>query len=50
MGSGSEKSESPTSVKTEWQKPTVRQLRAGAAEAGAGTVDDGDPGAADKDS
>lgn len=37
---------SPTSPKAKWRKPAVRQLRAGAAEVGTGTVDDGDPGTA----
>jgi hypothetical protein len=32
--------------KAKWEKPTVRELRAGAAEVGTGTVDDGDPGSA----
>lgn len=33
-----------------WVKPVVRQLRAGAAELGSGSTDDGDPGGALKDS
>ena len=37
---------SPTSPKAEWVKPTVRQLKAGAAEFGTGTAEDGDPGTA----
>ena len=37
---------SPTSPKAQWVKPIVRQLKAGAAEVGSGTLDDGDPGTA----
>jgi hypothetical protein len=38
------------SSKAKWVKPAVRQLRAGSAETGAGTFDDGDPGGAIHDS
>jgi hypothetical protein len=41
-----EKAGSPTSPRAKWVKPDVRQLRAGAAEVGTGTTDDGDPGTA----
>ena len=34
------------SSKAKWEKPAVRQLKAGAAEVGTGTTDDGDPGTA----
>ena len=35
---------SPTSPKAKWQKPSVRQLKAGAAETGTGTKGDADGG------
>lgn len=38
------------SPKAKWVKPAVRQLRAGSAEVGTGTTDDGDPGGAIHDS
>jgi hypothetical protein len=41
---------SPTGSKAKWVKPTVRQLKAGAAEFGTGTNDDGDPGTANNNS
>ncbi len=40
----------PLSPKRKWVKPAVRQIKAGAAETGAGTFDDGDPGGAVHDS
>lgn len=36
--------------KAKWVNPMVRKLRAGAAEIGTGTVDDGDPGSAQNNS
>jgi hypothetical protein len=36
--------------KARWEKPAVRELRAGAAEVGTGAVDDGDPGTATNNS
>jgi hypothetical protein len=46
MSNRFEESAFQKSPKAKWVKPDVRQLRAGAAEVNAGTVDDGDPGTA----
>ena len=46
MSNRFEQSAFEKSPKAKWVKPAVRQLRAGAAEAGTGSADDGDPGTA----
>ena len=46
MSNKFEESALQKSSKAKWVKPAVRQLRAGSAEFGTGTAEDGDPGTA----